>query len=255
MDEIKIFIGIDQTGAVNHKGKPKPLNVSVIDLRKKPQYFTGLQIAGLNLETIQQLLAKNIFPIEKEKILICVDSVFGLPEVLKIKPKKVFQTAKKFSFKDKHYGAETAFEFFRQFLTTEQIPERTVEKLVKANSVFNLKPYQKNIGCGSFRVIKDLAQDSDWFSLWPFDKMEKQYIIAEGYPSYFWRSKLNCKTRDLLFLSKKFKKLQFSNLDQADSFVLAYGASQSLQNLLNIKLNNKTRLEGWILGVTDDSNS
>ncbi len=249
MDKVKIFVGIDQTGAVNQNGEPKPLNVSLIDLRKDPIYQTGLKIAKLNSENIQLLLKNNIPDIKKQKVLICVDTVFGLPKILKVKPKKIMHFAEKFSFKNKIYGAETANQFFNQFLISTDIPQRKVETLVKANSVFNLKPYQKNISCGSYRIIKDLSQDPNWFSLWPFDKLDKQFIIAEGYPSYFWRSELNCKSRDLLFLSKKFNKLKFSNLDQADSFVLAYGASKSLKYLLTIKSSARTRFEGWILGV------
>lgn len=249
MDKIKIFIGIDQTGAVNHKGKPKSLNVSLIDLRNKPIYLTGLKLPELNRTSVQQLLRENISLIKNHQVLICVDTVFGLPHELRIKPQEIMKRAKKFSFNKKNYGAETAYNFFKQFLLSEDIPERTVETMVKANSVFNLKPYQKNIGCGSFRIIKDLAQDPTWFSLWPFDKLNKQFVIAEGYPSYFWRTEFNCPRRDLKYLSEKFKKLNFANLDQADSFVLAFSASKALDKLFNFKLTEKIRHEGWILGV------
>lgn len=249
MDKIKIFIGVDQTGAVNHKGEPKNLNASLIDQRNKPIYLAGLKLLELSNSSIQQLLNENVPLIKDHKVLICVDAVFGLPQELQTKPQEIMKRAKKFSFNKKNYGAETAYNFFKQFLLSEDIPERQVEALVKANSVFNLKPYQKNIGCGSYRIIKDLAQDPTWFSLWPFDKLDKQFVIAEGYPSYFWRTEFNCPRRDLKYLSEKFKKINFANLDQADSFVLAYGASKSLVQLFNFKLTEKTRIEGWILGV------
>ena len=249
MGKIKIFIGIDQTGAVNHKGEPRHLNVSLIDLRKKPIYLTGLKLTGLTFFSVQSLLQENISQIKNHQVLICVDTVFGLPHELQTKPQEIMKRSKKFSYNQKNYGAETAYNFFKQFLLSEVIPERTVETLVKANSVFNLKPYQKNIGCGSYRIIKNLAQDPTWFSLWPFDKLDKQFIIAEGYPSYFWRTEFNCPRRDLKYLSEKFKKLNFANLDHADSFVLAYGASKSLDKLSTIKLSKKTQHEGWILGV------
>lgn len=249
MDKIKIFIGIDQTGAVNHKGEPKHLNVSLIDLRKKPIYLTGLKLTELSFTNVRRLIDENIPQINDDKVLICVDTVFGLPQALKAKPREIMQQAKKFSHNKKNYGADTAYNFFNQFLISKDKPERTVENLVKANSVFNLKPYQKNIGCGSFRIIKNLAQDPTWFSLWPFEKLDKQFVIAEGYPSYFWRTEFKCARRDLNYLSRKFKKLNFANLDQADSFVLAYGASKSLVQLSTFKLNKKIQHEGWILGV------
>ena len=133
MDKIKIFIGVDQTGAVNQKGEPRPLNISLIDIRKNPIYKTGLKINKLNSKNIHELLKNNIPEIKKQKILICVDTVFGLPQILKVKPKKIFTLAEKFSFKNKSYGAETAYNFFKQFLISEDIPQRKVETLVKAN--------------------------------------------------------------------------------------------------------------------------
>lgn len=39
LKNLQIFIGIDQTGAVDSKGRPKPLNVSLIDLRKKDLFI------------------------------------------------------------------------------------------------------------------------------------------------------------------------------------------------------------------------
>ena len=250
MDKIKIFIGIDQTGATKANGQPRPLNVSLIDLRNSsPIYITALQINNLNLQSIQDLLQRNIPAIDTAEVLICVDTVFGLPNPLKVLPTKVFKLAKNYTFLDKPYGAITAYKFFGQFLKKSKIQHRRVELLVKANSVFNLQPYQRNIGCGSFRIIKDLAQDKKWFSLWPFENLNRQFIIAEGYPSYFWKIHLDSSHRDLSILENKFKKLKFKNLDQADSFMLAFGASKSTKNLFDNRIKKNCKCEGWILGV------
>ncbi len=250
MDKLKIFIGIDQTGATKPNGQPRPLDVSLIDLRKlPPTYITGLQIKNLNLQSVEALLQKNIPAIGTNQVLICVDTVFGLPNLLQVLPTKVFKLAKNYAFLDKPYGAITAYNFFSQFLRKSKIQHRRVELLVKANSVFNLLPFQKNIGCGSFRIIKDLAQDTKWFSLWPFDSLKSQFIIAEGYPSYFWKTHLSSSHRNLSLLEEKFKKLKFKNLDQADSFVLAFGASKSVKNLSDGYLKKNCKYEGWILGV------
>ncbi len=250
MDKIKIFIGVDQTGATKPNGQPRPLNVSIIDQRKsKKTYITGLKIDNLNLKSIQDLLQKNIPAVKNDKVLICIDTVFGLPKQLKVLPIDLFKFAKNYAFLDKPFGAITAYKFFSRFLQTTKVQHRKVELLVKANSVFNLQPYQKNIGCGSFRIIKDLAQDAKWFSLWPFDDLNRQFIIAEGYPSYFWKTHIKSPQRKLDVLKKQFANLKFKNMDQADSFVLAYGASQSTKNLLDGKIKVNCKYEGWILGV------
>ena len=250
MKNLQIFIGIDQTGAVDSKGRPKPLNVSLIDLRKKrPAYFTNLKISSLDKKNIEALLREHIAEFSTQHVLICVDTVFGLPQELKTPFMRILKDAKDYTFQGKSFGSQVAHSFFVKYLISKQVPIRKVEGLVKANSVFNLHPFQKNIGCGSFRIIKDLAQDPGWFSLWPFHKLTKQYIICEGYPSYFWKNLLNSKIRDLKFLKEKFKTLDFKNLDQADSFVLAYGASKNVEQLLNFRLPTKFNKEGWILGV------
>ncbi len=73
--------------------------------------------------------------------------------------------------------------------------------LAGANSVFSLLPYQRNIGCGSFRSLKELAQEPNWFCTWPFETLDlSPVVLAEGYPSLFWRTFLGAKKRDLSVL-------------------------------------------------------
>lgn len=247
--DFSIYIGIDQTGAVNPQGRPRPLTVSLIDNTKKTRFFSNLTIPNLGHAEVLELVKTCIPQFENEKVLICVDTVFGLPESTQTSVDKIFHKIKDYQSNSKAFGALTAHSFFNQFRQMDQIPRRKVELLVGANSVFNLKPFQKNIGCGSYRILKNLAQDRSWFSLWPFEKPHKQFVIAEGYPSYFWKTYLKSNYRNLNLLQKTFTDLEFKNLDQADSFILAYGAMLSAKQINNFNPSSQTQFEGWILGV------
>jgi hypothetical protein len=182
-----------------------------------------------------------------------VDSVLGLPLEIGLGPRSLFKKIQGFSHNKKSFGALTAHAFFNQFLKGKQIPQREVEFKVKANSVFNLRPFQKNIGCGSYRILRDLSEDPNWFSLWPFEDLNSKFIIAEGYPSYFWKTIIGSKKRDLELINKNFKTLNLRNLDEADSLVLALGASKNHQQIINFKKTKKSQFEGWILGVPHDN--
>ncbi len=120
--------------------------------------------------------------------------------------------------------------------------------LTKANSVFNLHPFQKNIGCGTYRILKDLASDTTWYRIWSHHSLTKKtkVVIAEGYPSYYWKSWLKNTRRQ-----NKWGNYQFSNQDSADSFILAYAGLMLTQkkDFLKFKLPTKVKNEGWILGV------
>lgn len=249
VSEFKIFVGIDQTGAVNSKGIPKSLVVTVLDAREQLRVYTSLTIPSLTQPHLQSFLQKLLPDFAGEKVLLCVDAVLGLPEDLKIKQDHIFNQIRQFTYNDKAYGALTAHQFFIQFLNSSETPHRQVERKVRANSVFKMKPFQKNISCGSYRILKDLSADTSWCSLWPFENVDKQYTIAEGYPSYFWRQVIGLKTRNLDLLHEKFTHLQFETIDQADSFVLAYGAHHFKDQITNFKRNSTTQYEGWILGV------
>jgi hypothetical protein len=252
----KIFVGIDQTGAVNANGKPKHLDVSIIDRTEtRAQYYTGLKLTQITHHELSLLIKSKLKSFTDEKVLICVDSVLGLPKELDVTPKEILKKIKNFTYNEKKYGALTAHAFFNQFLHQGLILHREVELRVKANSVFRLKPFQRNIGCGTYRVLKELAQGEKWFDLWPFEKLNSQFIIAEGYPSYFWKHLLGAKSRDLQFLKQKFKSLHFTSVDEADSFVLAYGAMKSIEQLSAHTIPNFASREGWILGVPFEKES
>ncbi|MBC7456696.1 MAG: hypothetical protein H7235_00340 [Bdellovibrionaceae bacterium] len=249
----KLILGIDQTGATDKKGKPKKLHCTLIDARKvhqskKMNVYPNLYLEKLNFESINQLITNHVKDFKNQPVLICIDTAFGLPLQLNVSYKKIFETSKNYQFEGKSYGALTAFHFFNSFKNTSTSQKRKVEIITNANSVFNLKPFQRNIGCGSYRSIKDLAENMNWFNLWPFQTIKKQFVIAEGYPSHIWKNLLNIKTRDLNLLKKAFPDLSFKTTDHADSFVLAFGALK-YQNQIFKKIPSTAKKEGWILGV------
>lgn len=253
-----IFVGIDQTGAVKANGQPRQLDICIAEITKtKTKYYTKLKIEKLCYNQIHAEIKKCIPEFDRQKVLICVDSVFGLPQELSVQFSKIIATAKNFNSENKEFGSATAHAFFNDFLKSKKIiPKRIVENIVKANSVFNLKPFQKNIGCGTYRIIKDLSVGQKWFSIWPFEKPIYQFVVAEGYPSFFWKHLLNLRTRNVIELKLKLKteikKLDVDTIDEADSFVLAYGAMKSVDFMNNFKIDPKYKNEGWILGVPNE---
>lgn len=251
----KIFIGIDQTGATKINGEPKPLNICLIDARDENiKIKSRIKIKKLSFSEINHTIKIHVPNYKNENCLICIDTVFGLPSELGIPIDQIFSDSQKYIYKNKPYGAITAHRFFNQYLKNKiHIPQRCVEKMTGANSVFKLTPYQKNIGCGSYRIIKELSQEKKWYSLWPFENSVKKFVIAEGYPSYFWKHEMNLKNRNLQKLKELFPELHFKTLDEADSFILAYGAYKNSTKMNTLKMNKKYKSEGWILGVQNES--
>ncbi len=248
------IIGIDQTGATTAKGIPKPLTCSLIDNRKQqsPKNHFELRIKSLTEKEIYNLIQNHtdldFEAITKLKILIVVDAVLGLPQSCKIKMHKILTAVKDYEFNNKAYGAKTAFQFFNSFSKDLKNPERTVEVLTKANSVFNLHPFQKNIGCGTYRILKDLSLDTTWYQIWCHQPTNSKtnVVIAEGYPSFYWKVWLKNSQRQ-----NNWKNHKFNNQDSADSFVLAYAGLKfsKTNDFWNIKIPRKIKNEGWILGV------
>ncbi len=248
------IIGIDQTGATTAKGIPKPLTCSLIDNRKKqnPKNHFEHKIKSLTKNEIYNLIQNHIDldlkAVTKLKILIVVDAVLGLPQSCKVKISQILVTVKDYEFNNKTYGAKTAYQFFNTFCENQKKPERTVETLTKANSVFNLHPFQKNIGCGTYRILKDLSMDVTWYRIWGHQPINSKtnIVIAEGYPSYYWKTWLKNSQRQ-----NNWKNHKFKNQDSADSFILAYAGLKFSQkkDFFNYKASKKIKNEGWILGV------
>lgn len=248
-----VFIGIDQTGAVNSKGRPKKLPIALLSFQKQSWQIDTRFISGLHTEEFSSF--KNLK-------IIAVDSVLGLPH--KVFPKNktlrdLFKQALDFEFNKKAYGMETAFQFFQTFLKSKnEFPTRICEQLAKANSVFQKHPFQKNIGCGTFRIWKELGQNLNWFHLYPQDgelsKLRSKPIIMEGYPSLIWKNLIQSNTRKTEVLLKYLKqnKIRILNpdidADTADAIVLSLAAFEFFKNPMSIDQPH-LKTEGWILGL------
>lgn len=248
-----VFIGIDQTGAVDSKGRPKKLPMASLSFQNQSWQIDTRFISGLHAEEFQSF--KNLK-------IIAVDSVLGLPH--KVFPKNktlrdLLKLALQYEFNKKAYGMETAYQFFQTFLKSKsEFPTRVCEQLAQANSVFQKHPFQKNIGCGTFRIWKELGKNADWFHLHPqdgeFSKLTGKPIVMEGYPSLVWKNLIQSNTRKTEVLLKYLKKNQIKLLnpdidaDTADAIVLSLAAFEFFKNP---KLIDQPHLktEGWILGL------
>jgi len=243
-----VFIGIDQTGAATKSGQPKMLPVAII---YKKKHFVNLNIQSITESEIEKILIDQLnlskLKIKNLKPLILVDSVLGLPADLKVELKSIFKEIEFYQYNEKKYGAQTAYSFFNKFISKNMStkPRRHVEVLAKANSVFNLTPYQRNIGCGSYRILKDLSQNQKWFQIWPhYLKSSKWATIAEGYPTYYWKTLFNFNSRP----NKNHLNINFKTADHADAYILAF-AAYTLRNAYNkISLPHVSQTEGWIYG-------
>lgn len=143
-----------------------------------------------------------------------------------------------------------------------------------ANSVFLTRSFQRNIGCGTFRIWKDLgASDKKWFQIWGFDSgvdhgplKNPGPWVFEAYPSLFWKKVLGFPTRnprDLIhYLKTKARKnlqvqgnqyfLLLEDPDLCDSVVLALSAKilqEEGEGLWQIPAFPDQDKEGWILGL------
>jgi hypothetical protein len=296
--DFRVFLGVDQTGATDQKKRAKPLPVAVLFQNGtsvspsawKLLYSSNgkrLQIPRLTKQELEIFTNIHVPKVDSKNPLggmaLILDSVFGLPESVWPRSQagsedlfRLFQGAQRFSYQGKHLGRDTAEAFFLQFLTEKQKqswPQRLCEVHSGANSIFRTRPFQRNIGCGTFRIWKELGEASEkWFQIWGFDSpkslkkpLEKPWIF-EAYPSLFWKKILGSRSRDpenlILFLkaqnpqklqdlSKDFSLLR-SDPDLCDSVVLALSAwqLQEQQKLWNLP-NSVPQLqqEGWILGL------
>lgn len=221
---MKYFLGIDQTGAINKLGVPRPLASCYICSNSKVHFFY-----------LNELSKKPIFDQinlhDTDEILIAVDCVFGLPQELKLNWDEVVTLIHQCP----NYGQKQAQNFFFK-LSNGIILKRQIEIILKAQSVFQEKPFQKNIQTGTFRLWKDYAQNrADFYiSAIEFRKNPKQIALYEGYPTLAWKILFNCKKREPLRLSQLLKNSKFGvqiSSDQqslinkdpnfADAFVLA----------------------------------
>ena len=260
----KFFVGIDQTGARDSRGLPKALACSVIARENnKSILYTNLLLPSLTKAGLRSLGVN----ISLKDTFILVDSVLGIPYegTTKKNIRTLFNEASNYSFDGKALGATTAYEFFISTLlknSAKEIPTREAERKAGANSIFRLRPFQRNIGCGTFRIWKELGVDPEWFSVWPLEnKKTNSSVIAEGYPSFVWKNwiKASRGNKDALihFAKSKGFKINFGksktflSVDQMDGCVLALYAAVEYKQLSLIDLPDiAIKKEGWIFGLT-----
>lgn len=212
----KFFLGIDQTGAINHKGNPKPLPCCLIT-KNEIEFF---YLDHLSKNQILKAISENNWA--SVDLFICMDCVIGLPRSLNLDWR---QTTKK-TLLYPGWGKSIAQRFFSDLLNecflraekkSKDLPRRKSEIKLKANSVFQIHPFQKNIQTGTFRFWKELAISSDDFFAPAVDSLKnkksqtqakspKPIPIFEGYPSHSWLVLFQSNTRDSKKISKHMKK-------------------------------------------------
>ena len=266
------FIGIDQTGASRPDGRPKPLPCALVINKTGHEKVISI---NLFLDSLNPSALSSAFPnIDLRAALILVDAVLGIPSsgTTKAALRDLFKKAHHYSHSGKPLGAKVAHRFFLEnVLNTqhEEFPQREVEKIANANSIFRLTPFQRNIGCGTFRIWKELGCDTKWYSLWPYEsKLSTTPLIAEGYPSYIWREWLGAKRGDATALCERIAHVgyklvfesgdnrdnkrvnKFLSVDQMDACLLSLYASETYKKNLRMQLPHDVRTkEGWIFGV------
>jgi hypothetical protein len=215
----------------------------------------GLTFARLHQFSIEAILAA--FPqIRPERLVIAIDCVLGLPASLAVPWREALSLTLKFE----GYGRKPAAEYFRT-IGQGQVPRREIEYITKANSMFQERPFQRNIQTGTFRFWKEMAQHPDWFYV-PYLTREPspqgRVPIFEGFPSLSWKQIFGFKTRkpaDLpeaihrVFpeanLARKDASLLRKDPHFADAAVLAF----AMRTLYRAELKRKPDVEGWILGA------
>ena len=239
---MSIYIGIDQVGAVNSRGFPKPLPACRLDGSR----FEFAQLKEFSHSAV------STFSGDDSAVLI-LDCVLGLPKELNLNWRDVLALLNT----ETRFGRKAAEEFFLK-IGQGEIRHREVERLAKANSLFLSKPFQKNIQTGTYRFWVEMAREPDWFSVpWLSGERTSAFRIYEGYPSLLWRRLLsvtNRKPDELSELTRKHFGLRWTaeqvrrvekDSNFADALINALAGRHLLSEASGIRANR----EGWILGV------
>ncbi len=260
------ILGIDQTGRV-YKNKPGPLPFALLQRQSSGWRLMDLPndfkrgLPSLHRDSIQKLIGSK----ESQKILVAVDAVLGLARECGISQSSLahkFEQARQSYVYGKQAG-EIHFAKYWKDLKLSLPPQRRCEQKARANSVFTTKPAQKNIQTGTHRLWMDLGEETSWFDLWPSAKLTRSVIIAEVYPSFFWREFFGFQKREPARIEELFSKLsiafsrssltRYQQADWADAAVSALGALRVLldQRLLweGPRHDSTACYEGWILGL------
>ncbi len=239
-------LGIDQTGAVDKNGTPRPLPSCLI--RNNEVIFFYLESFS------KDLILGKVRKKANDNISICVDCVIGLPSELDLSWREAIKRIRP----DAGYGRLAATEFFSK-LGKKKVWKRRVELLSGASSVFREQPFQRNIQTGSYRIWKDIAKsDRDFFV--PF--LDEKPIIGaipifEGYPSFSWKLLFNVNKRSpekvIRFTKRLFPELSISSeqiklLKRDKNFADAFVLALTLTQFKYVEIAEDFKNEGWILG-------
>lgn len=265
------YWGVDQTGALRPSStRYRPLQAVRLQGVHPKQWM-------ISVHHLEALIASCFGP---EPTAIVVDSVFGLPQsVFPASPHLPlehpwawFVRAHDFVRTHSHLsGRERGETFFARWSASASSHRREVERLTGSNSVFQTRPFQKNIQTGTFRIWSELGQSqSPWANLWPFDlsqSREGQPWLFEGYPTWSWRQLFAVKSREpdqiihhvkaygqthgmtFRFKDSAQKEIHASP-DLADALVLALEGLRSAAAATQMDRTRFSREEGWILGVS-----
>jgi hypothetical protein len=207
------LLACDQTGAKDSRGLPKPLPAAVVQLQFNP--FLIEEVACLSLAQLlppQQLKDISINPLTQ--VWYILDTVLGLPKTCgRVVDHELFMAAKE--YRHKHgLGLQAAHQFFQSLLPKREEtkiseppihPRRRIEEELKAQSVFALTPYQRNIASGTYRIWSELA---DWnplnYRIWPDslpddESTHPRVTLVEAYPSAIWSKRFAGKDPKRLF--------------------------------------------------------
>lgn len=243
----RIYVGVDQTGAVNRKGQPFPLPACSIDNNTVTFFYLN--------DFSKKSLAEKV-PIRSEsEVVVCVDCVLGLPQGLNITWREALEKIQL----SQGYGRPVAQSFFHS-LGKGRVLQRQVEIECGANSVFKEKPFQKNIQTGTYRIWKDISLSQGDFYVPHLGESEKngKICIFEGYPSLSWRLLFGTKSRVPDQLSELVEK-HFPKLNVSSSSLAMVKKDPNLGDAFVLAMTLKTQPwsfrgkydfgnEGWILG-------
>lgn len=246
MKHRQVFLGIDQTGAIDKMGRPRPLPACLIENEK-------ITFSYIKVFSIDEIL--NTFPqVSTSNLVVCIDCVLGLPRQINIPLRQAMLMTNQFE----GYGRKPAREYFL-YLGKGEIHRRHIEIISKSNSVFAEKPFQKNIQTGTFRLWKELSLSGQNFYFPFLEQIQNKRLVPviEGYPSLSWKILFNTKNRNVdrltVFMKKistvtwttEHQKIVTKDPNLADALVLALTLKHRQFELSNIKIDP----EGWILGL------
>jgi hypothetical protein len=260
------YLGIDQTGAVDSRGRPKPLPTAIL----RPLGPSGKY--SLSTVWLPKFSAKSLDGLTNKPntAIILLDCVLGLPARKHAFGEKPLRQAMNAAASHPGFGRKAASDFFLTVLENLGPGEslRACERIGKAMPVFLDKPFQRSIQAGAYRFWKDLGAEPEWCDFWPFTpKPQGRPILLESYASLFWRSVLGFPSRkpqELLgWLSSQKSWLEFNpqkigaaakDPNIADAIVLAVAGKilhekHSLFQIPEGHLKKDALAEGWIAGL------